>query len=88
MPVSTNPRGRTLTPQPSSQLVAGSAPTNKNRLRMSSVNTSGESRLRQRTRSSEASLAAFQPDHLGVEDQLDIRRRLDALNQVARHAGA
>src|SRR6202035_5184833 len=31
---------------------------------------------------------AFQRDHLGVEDQFDIRRGLDALDQVARHAGA
>src|SRR6476659_1322583 len=61
MPVSTNPARSTLTPQPSSQLVAGSAPTNKNRLRMSSVNTSGESRLRQRTRSSEASSLPSSP---------------------------
>src|SRR5712675_2581110 len=61
MPVSTNPARSTLTPQPSSQLVAGSAPTNKNRLRMSSVFTSGDSRLRQRTRSSEASSLPSRP---------------------------
>src|ERR1700676_5225412 len=31
---------------------------------------------------------AFEADHLAVEHQLDIRRRLDALDQVLRHAGA
>src|SRR5438876_9546600 len=31
---------------------------------------------------------AFKPDHLGVEHQFDIRRGLNALDQVARHAGA
>src|SRR6267142_3067297 len=60
-PVSTNPARSTLTPQPSSQLVAGSAPTNKNRLRISSAFTSGDSRLRQRTHSSEASSLPFSP---------------------------
>src|SRR5215213_530046 len=38
-PVSTKPARSTLTPQPSSQLVAGSAPTNKNRLPISRVCT-------------------------------------------------
>src|SRR6202030_2603986 len=33
-------------------------------------------------------LGAFQPDHLGIEHQFDVRRRLDALDQIARHAGA
>ena len=30
---------------------------------------------------------AFERHHLGVENQFDVRRRLDAFNQVARHAG-
>src|SRR5216684_4440089 len=60
-PVSTKPARSTWTPQPSSQWVAGSAPTNKKRLRMSIVNTSGDSRLRQRTRSSEASSPPSRP---------------------------
>src|SRR3954462_354542 len=30
---------------------------------------------------------AIQPDHLGVEHQLDIGRGLDPLDQIARHAG-
>src|ERR1700738_1238814 len=34
-----------------------------------------------------AVLEALQPDHFGVEHQLDIRRGLDAFDQIARHAG-
>src|ERR1700712_4819997 len=48
-PVTTKPPRSTMTPQPSSQLVAGSAPTNKNRLRISMSVSSPDSRLRQRT---------------------------------------
>jgi len=33
-------------------------------------------------------LAAFEARDFGIEHQLDIRRRLDAFDQVARHAGA
>src|ERR1700750_1142871 len=36
-PVTTNPPRSSVTPQPSSQPVAGSAPTNRNRLRISAV---------------------------------------------------
>src|SRR5229473_594570 len=54
-PVTTKPPRSTMTPQPSSQPVAGSAPTNRNRLRMSAELSSPPKRLRQRTRSSEAS---------------------------------
>src|SRR6267154_50693 len=55
MPVTTKPARSTLTPQPSSQPVAGSAPTNRNMLRISRLYCSGDRRLRQRTRSSEES---------------------------------
>src|SRR5205085_346966 len=33
-------------------------------------------------------LGALDGDDLGVEHQLDVRRRLDALDQIARHADA
>ena len=33
-------------------------------------------------------LSAVEPDDLGLGHQLDVRRRLDALDQIARHAGA
>src|SRR6267378_6474195 len=56
-PVTTKPPRSTMTPQPSSQPVAGSAPTNRNRLRMSILLSSPERRLRQRTRSSDPSSA-------------------------------
>src|SRR6202163_2125291 len=52
-PVSTNPPRSTMRPQPWSQLVAGSAPTNRNRLRISALASSPDKRLRQRTRSRE-----------------------------------
>src|SRR5712671_6071475 len=51
-PVTTKPPRSSVTPQPSSQPVAGSAPANRNRLRISRVLSSADSRLRQRTRSS------------------------------------
>src|SRR3977135_581486 len=55
-PVTTKPPRSSVTPQPSSQPVAGSAPANRNRLRISRVwMSSGAKRLRQRTRSSEPS---------------------------------
>src|SRR5882757_2258017 len=60
-PVTTKPPRSTITPQPSSQPVAGSAPTNRNRLRMSMVLCSPDSRLRRRTRSSEPSSAPSIP---------------------------
>src|SRR5712692_11266355 len=44
-PVTTKPPRSTMTPQPSSHLVAGSAPTNRNRLRMSTVLSSPDNRL-------------------------------------------
>src|SRR3954470_2494424 len=98
VPVTTQPPRSTITPQPSSQPVAGSAPTNRKRLRMSMPLSSPDSRLRQRTRSSEAPAPAhaseraprrtFERDHLGVEYKLDVRRGLDALDQIARHARA
>src|ERR1700712_6142840 len=53
-PVTTKPPRSTVTPQPSSQPVAGSAPTNRNILRIfSSTFSSGDRRLRQRPRSLE-----------------------------------
>src|ERR1700738_4548403 len=55
-PVITKPPRSTMTPQPSSQPVAGSAPTNRNRLRMSVVLSSPDKRLRQRTRSIDGSV--------------------------------
>src|ERR1700733_14336174 len=55
-PVTTKPPRSTITPQPLSQPVAGSAPTNRNRLRNSVVVHSPDNRLRQRTRSRETSL--------------------------------
>src|SRR5882724_7909451 len=60
-PVTTKPPRSTITPQPSSQPVAGSAPTNRNRLRMSMVLSSPDRRLRRRTRSSEPSPAPSTP---------------------------
>src|SRR6202047_3177438 len=54
-PVTTKPPRSSVTPQPSSQPVAGSAPTNRNRLRISAKVSSPDRRRRQRTRSSEAS---------------------------------
>src|ERR1700732_3972964 len=60
-PVNTKPARSTVTPQPSSQPVAGSAPTNRNRLWMSKVLSSPERRLRQRTRSREPPVAPSRP---------------------------
>src|SRR3977135_1119224 len=55
-PVTTKPPRSSVTPQPSSQPVAGSAPTNKNRLRMSAGASRLDRQLRKRMRrSSEAS---------------------------------
>src|SRR5664279_3349206 len=54
-PVTTKPARSTMTPQPSSQPVAGSAPTNRKRLRMSAPSSPPPRRLRQRTRASEPS---------------------------------
>src|SRR5205823_4238333 len=54
-PVTTKPPRSSVTPQPSSQPVAGSAPTNRNKLRISAVLCSPDRRLFQRTRSSEES---------------------------------
>src|SRR6202163_2731470 len=59
--VFTKPARSTVTPQPSSQPVAGSAPTNRNRLWMSKVLSSPERRLRQRTRSREPRVAPSRP---------------------------
>src|SRR5712671_4188435 len=56
-PVTTKPPRSTVTPQPPSQSVAGSAPTNRNRLRISVAISSPPKRLRQRTRSSDPSSA-------------------------------
>src|SRR6478672_9368441 len=50
-PVTTNPPRSSVTPQPSSQPVAGSAPANRNRLWMGMVLSSPDKRLRQRARS-------------------------------------
>src|SRR6202030_3520292 len=50
-PLTTNPPRSSMTPQPPSQPVAGSAPTNRNKLRISAVLSSPDRRLRQRTRS-------------------------------------
>src|SRR5882724_5470554 len=60
-PVTTKPPRSTMTPQPASQPVAGSAPTNRNRLRMSARFSSPPRRLRQRTRSSETSCVPSSP---------------------------
>src|SRR5712671_4844860 len=60
-PVTTKPPRSTMTPQPSSQPVAGSAPTNRNRLRISALLASPPRRLRQRTRSSEPSSVPSSP---------------------------
>ena len=87
-PVTTKPPRSTMTPQPSSQSVAGSAPTNRNRLRISTAVSSPPRRLRQRTRCQRSFLAAVEPDDLGIEQQFDVRRGLDPLDQIARHAGA
>src|SRR5229473_4577917 len=54
-PVTTNPPRSSVTPQPASQPVAGSAPANRNRLRMSALLSSPDKRLRQRTCSSDPS---------------------------------
>src|SRR5215467_3278521 len=51
-PVTTKPPRSSVTPQPPSQEVAGSAPTNRKRLRMSELYSSGERRLLKRTRAS------------------------------------
>src|ERR1700710_1944980 len=47
-PVTTKPPRSTMTPQPSSQPVAGSAPTNRNRLRISKLLSSPDRPLRHR----------------------------------------
>ena len=88
-PVTTKPPRSTSTPQPASQPVAGSAPTNRNRLRIS---TASAPRRREAAAPAHARqrgvVVAFEADHFGVEHQFDVRRRLDALDQIARHAGA
>ena len=87
-PVTTKPPRSTLTPQPSSQLVAGSAPTNRNRLRMSKLCTRpAPAGCASAPARSDPSSLPSRPNHFGVEHQFDIRRRLDALDQIARHAG-
>ena len=83
----TKPLASSVTPQPASQSVAGSAPTNRNRCGQLAL------RLRRRrggcasARARATAFLAFQRDHLGVVHQLDIRRAVDALDQIARHAG-
>jgi len=52
------------------------------------VLSSPERRLRRRTRSSDVSCAPSSPTTSVLKNQFDIRRGLDALDQIARHAGA
>ena len=68
--------------------MAGSAPTNRNRLRISTAVCVAAEAAAPAHPLERSFLAAVEADHLGIEQQFDIRRGLDPLDQIARHAGA
>ncbi len=75
-----------VTPQPRSQSVSGSAPTNRNTWPIGRCSSTPVRSSRQVTRRV-LRWVAVELGQLRVSMELDVGRRVDAIDQIARHAG-
>ncbi len=84
-PVRTKPFSSRGTPQPVSQLAAGSAPVKRNRWAMACCSSAPVRLLRQRTPFRPLFGCAEELDDLGIAENRDVRCGRDSIDEVARH---